>query len=149
MPLDAILPVEHVFLGLHAADKGQLLRDLAQRAGALLGLPAGDIAAALIAREALGSTGVGSGIAVPHAQIPGLAAPTAFFACLDRPVAFAAIDGRPVDLVFLLLSPPPARKEYLSALAAATRRLRDPRVVERLRRAATPESARAVLVAKS
>ena len=100
------------------------------------------------AREELGSTGVGAGIAVPHAQVPRLAATAGFFAQLERPVDFAAIDGRPVDLVFLLLGPPAARAEHLALLAAGTRRLRDRAVAEALRAATSAEAVRALLVAE-
>jgi PTS system nitrogen regulatory IIA component len=138
---------DRVFVRLRAADKPRLLQELSRRAGAVLGIPAGEIAAALAAREALGSTGVGNGIAVPHAQLPQLAATAGFFAHLERPVDFASIDGKPVDLVFLLLGPPQARAEHLSLLAAGTRRLRERSVADALRGAASAAEARALLVA--
>ena len=137
MTLAALIPPEHVFVAVRAADKALLLQELARRAGAALGVPAGEIAAALAAREALGSTGVGAGIAVPHAQLPSLAGPAAFLARLERPVDYLSVDGRPVDLVFLLLAPPAARAEHLAALAAGTRRLRDAATAAALRAAAT------------
>lgn len=143
--LGALLRDDHVFVRLRAADKPRLLQELARRAGALIGIPAADIGAALSSREALGSTGVGQGIAVPHAQMPQLATAAVFFAQLDRPVDFAAIDERPVDLVFLLLGPPHARGEHLSLLAAGTRRLRERSVAEALRAATTAAEARALL----
>ncbi len=146
--LSAIMPPAHVFVGLRAADKAKLLAELARRASAVLGLPAGEIAAALTAREALGSTGVGGGIAVPHAQVPALGGTAAFLARLDRPVEYAALDARPVDLVFLLLGPPVARAEHLAALAAATRRLRDPALAAALRSAAGAEALRAAFIAE-
>lgn len=142
MMLAELLPEHHVFAALRAADKPRLLAELARRAGATLGLPHAEIAAALTAREALGSTGVGAGIAVPHAQLAHLPATQAFLARLDRPVEFAAVDGRPVDLVFVLLGPPAARAEHLAALAAATRRLRDPAVAAALRRSDDPATLR-------
>jgi PTS system nitrogen regulatory IIA component len=136
-----------VFVRLRANDKPRLLQELARRAAAVLGLPAAEIAAALTAREALGSTGVGNGIAVPHAQLSQLPATAGFFAQLERPVDFASIDGKPVDLVFLLLGPPQARAEHLSLLAAGTRRLREKPVAEALRAATSAAAARALLVA--
>jgi PTS system nitrogen regulatory IIA component len=142
MTLAELMGPAHVFPKLRAADKARLVQELARRAGAVLNVPAAEIAAALAAREALGSTGVGAGIAVPHAQVAGLAGTAAFLARLERPVDYASIDGRPVDLVFLLLGPPNARAEHLAALAAATRRLRDPAIAEALRGAGTPEALR-------
>ena len=144
---DVIRP-EHVFVRLRVADKPRLIQELARRAAAALDLPAAELAAALSAREALGSTGVGAGIAVPHAQVPQLAATAAFFAQLDRPVDFASVDGRPVDLVFLLLGPPQARGEHLTLLAAGTRRLRDRAVADALRAAGSAEAVRALLIAE-
>jgi PTS system nitrogen regulatory IIA component len=131
--------------GIRAANKGELLAELARRAAVSLGLDAGDIARRLAAREALGSTGTGGGIAVPHARLPGLPAPASFFARLDRPLSFDAIDGRPVDLVFLLLSPEDGHAPHLAILAAASRRLRDPAVVAAIREATTPTAITAAL----
>ena len=147
MTLDELIRPAHVFIRLRAPDKPRLLQDVARRIGAVLGLPAAEIAAALLAREALGSTGVGDGIAVPHAQLPTLTAPAGFFAQLERPVEFAAIDGQPVDLLYVLLSPPEARSEHLALLAAGTRRLRERAVAKALRAAASADDARALLVA--
>lgn len=142
MTLAALIGPDRVFAGVRAADKPRLLQELARRAGAALGLPPAEIAAALAAREALGSTGVGAGIAVPHAQIPQLGGTAAFLARLERPVDYLAVDEQPVDLVFLLLGPPAAGADHLAALAAATRRLRDPATAKALRSASTAEAMR-------
>ena len=148
MTLDELIRPAHVFIRLRAADKPRLLQDVARRIGAVLGLPPAEIAAALLAREALGSTGVGAGVAVPHAQLPALAAPAGFFVQLDRPVEFAAIDGQPVDLLYVLLSPPEARSEHLALLAAGTRRLRERAVAGAMRAATSADDVRALLVAE-
>jgi len=144
MTLDELIPATHVLDRLRTPDKAALLNALARAAGEALGLPSADIAAALAAREALGSTGTGGGVAVPHARIATLSAPAGFFARLERPVAFEAVDGQPVDLVFLLLSPE-ADAEHLRALAAVSRRLRTPGVAEALRNAA-PAALRTTLL---
>ncbi len=144
MALDALIPPGHVLDRLRAPDKTALLNALARAAGESLGLPPAGIAAALAAREALGSTGIGGGIAVPHARIAALSAPAGFLARLDRPVAFDAVDGRPVDLVFLLLSPA-TDADHLRALAAVSRRLRRPEVAEAMR-TAPPAALRAALL---
>ena len=144
LTLDELIPPGHVFDRLRASDKAALLGALARAAGEALGLAPAEIAAGLAAREALGSTGIGAGIAVPHTRIPTLAAPTGFLARLDRPLGFDAVDGRPVDLVFLLLSPA-ADAAHLRALAAVSRRLRTPGVPEAMR-AAAPSGLRAALL---
>lgn len=148
MTLADLIPTAHVFARLRAADKPRLLQELGRRIGPALGAPAADVAAALAAREALGSTGVGAGLAVPHAKLAALPAPAGFFAQLERPLDYDAIDGRPVDLVFVLLSPPQAHAAHLALLAAGTRRLRDRAAADALRAAGSAEAIRALLVAE-
>ena len=122
-----------VFLRLKAANKAALLSELANRAGLAAGLDPAAVLAALQAREVLGSTGVGNGIAVPHARLEALSDIVGFFARLDRPVPFDAIDGRPVDLVVMLLSPPQGSGQHLAALAQVSRQLRNPATAEAVR----------------
>lgn len=135
---DLIAP-DRIVLDLRVRDKAQLLRELAMRAEALgTGGTTGTILAALQSREALGSTGLGKGFALPHARIEGLNAFVGLFARLARPIDFDAIDGAPVDLVFLLLMPPEAADNAnVAALAAVSRRFRDRETVARLRKADT------------
>ncbi len=142
--LAALLPQDHV-LFLRQTDQAAVMNELARKAAALLGLKPAPIAAALMAREALGSTGVGAGIALPHARLAGLPAPLALFARLDTAVAWHSIDGGKVDLLFLLLSPEDGTA-HLQALALATRRLRDRVLAAAIRAAASPDSVRALLV---
>ena len=123
-----------VIVGLRAKDKHQLLDEIARRAAATLGLERAAILEPLLAREALGSTGVGRGIAIPHARIAGLPRLLGLLARLERPVDFTAIDDQPVDLVCLLLTPALAA-EHLPALACLSRRLREKAVADRLRAA--------------
>src|SRR6266851_1065325 len=96
---DFLAPL-HVVIDLRASDKKRLLEELARRAAAAVGLGAESIASALSKREALGSTGTGGGVAVPHARLAGLGRPFGLLARLTKPVDFDAIDGQPVDLVF-------------------------------------------------
>lgn len=126
---------ESVVLGLRAGDKSALMNAVARRAANRLKLSVAAVAAPLLAREALGSTGIGRGIALPHARIANLPRPFGLLARLEKPVDFAAIDDEPVDLVFLLLTPENAGREHLAALAAISRVLRDEAVARRLRAA--------------
>ena len=128
---DLVAP-EHVVIGLAAADKAQVVKELARIAAAATGIEQPAIIAAVTAREALGSTGVGGGIAIPHAQLPGLDRFWGGFARLARKVEFDSIDGVPVDLVFLLLIPGSA-SEHVRALSSIARRLRDPALVLQIR----------------
>lgn len=135
---DRLLPNQIVLLD-RAPDKPQLLGELAGRAATVLGLDAATITAALLRREALGSTGLGAGIAIPHTRIPGLQRAFSMLAILRNPIAFEAIDGAPVDIVFLLLMPDSS--EALKALAAISRTLRDPSILKSLRSAPSAQAA--------
>lgn len=131
---DLIRP-EHVIPHLAAPSKAALLQALSGEAAGRLGLDADAVCAALCRREALGSTGVGDRVAIPHAPIAGLKRPFGLLARLDRPVAFDAIDGEPVDIVCLLLTPCGGGRASLDALACIARRLRAQDVRDRIRRA--------------
>lgn len=147
MSLDEILDDRRVLIGLRPADKAALLDQLARRVATSTGAEPRAIAAALSAREALGSTGIGAGVALPHARVEGLLRAVAAFARLDSGIDFDAVDDEPVDLVFLLLSPPGGDKEHLKILAAVARQLRQPELRGRLRRAGTAEELCAILTA--
>ena len=135
MKIADILRPEDVILDLRAADKPRVLEDLARRSAELAGVEASAISEVLNARERLGSTGMGAGIAIPHARLPSLMRPMGLFARLRQPVEFDAIDAQRVDLVFLLLLPPQAHAEHLNALACVARKLRDDQVKAELRKA--------------
>jgi PTS system nitrogen regulatory IIA component len=136
MNIDDFIASDRIVLDLRVRDKAQLLRDLATRSEAVSGAGTAEtILAALLSREALGSTGLGKGFALPHARIEGLNQFVGLFARLARPIDYDAIDGAPVDLVFLLLMPPEAAGNgNVGALAAVSRRFRDAETVARLRK---------------
>ena len=119
-----LLKPGHVVLDLRAPSKVRLLDELAHRSAEVSGVEASEIAEALKLREQLGSTGMGAGIAIPHARLAALEHPVGLFARLRPPLEFDAIDGQRVDLVFLLLLPAQARSHHLNALACVARKLR-------------------------
>ena len=129
-----------------ASSKRQALHLVADVAAEALGLTTDRVLEALLEREALGSTGLGSGVAVPHARVPGLNRVTGVFVRLDTPVAYGSVDDQPVDLMFALLAPPAAGAEHLRALAAVSRALRSAEMRERLRQAHTTDAIRALFV---
>jgi PTS system nitrogen regulatory IIA component len=142
MNIADLIALDRVVVPLRVNDKAQLLRELAQRAARFLSIDLQVILDALQTREALGSTGVGQGIALPHARIPGLPQIFGLFVRLERPIDFDAIDKEPVDLVFLLLTPAQSSgNEHLAALAAVARHLRDRNLAAQLRRVATRSEA--------
>jgi nitrogen PTS system EIIA component len=140
MDIKDFLSPDHVIVDMRAPDKTRLLKDLCVLAAGALKLEPEAVSGAILKREQLGSTGVGAGVAIPHARIEGLKAPFGLLARLKAPVEFDAIDGARVDLVFLLLLPAVAAGDQLNALAAVARRLRDPKVAAELRRAGDAES---------
>jgi PTS system nitrogen regulatory IIA component len=100
---------------------------------------------ALLERERLGSTGVGEGVAIPHARVEGLERPIGGFAHLRDPVDFEAIDERKADLVFMLLAPTDSGAEHLRALARVARVFRQESIRAALRRAQTADAVLAIL----
>lgn len=133
MTVAEILAPEDILVGLRAASKRALLEGLAGRASDRLGLGADAILAPLVRREDLGSTGVGAGVALPHARLEGVRRPFGLLARLREPVDFDAVDDNPVDLVFLLLLPAGGESRNLNALACVARWLRDPWTAAALR----------------
>lgn len=101
----------------------------------------------LSAREKLGSTGFGGGVAIPHAKLEGLTQVVGAFVRLAQPIDFQAVDDLPVDLVFMLLSPPNAGAVHLKALARVSRRLRDEAFLQKLRGAGSPDALYALFTA--
>jgi len=135
MPLADLIGPDQVVVGLRVADKGQLLAELSRRAAATLSLPQTVVLQALLAREQLGSTGLGRGFALPHARLPQLSRIYALLARLARPIDYEAVDEKPVDLVVLLLTPESAANQHLATLAALSRPFREEAFVARVRKA--------------
>ena len=146
MTLDALLAPDAVLPQLRAGSKKQLLTEIAARAGERFGLESRAVFEALMERERLGSTGMGRGVAVPHARMPGATKIRGVFARLERGVDFDAADGAPVDLVFLLIAPEAAGAEHLRALARVSRLLRDEGRCAKLRATADASALYAILV---
>ena len=147
MQIKEFLAAGDVLVDVRAADKDALLGELAQRAATAAHVDAGVVQSEIDKREQLGSTGMGGGIAIPHARVAGVARPVGVLAKLRKPIDFAAIDGAPVDLVFLLLLPTTSQGEQLTALAAVARKLRDPMTAESLRRAADRDAVYRIIAA--
>ena len=140
---NAIIPA------LRVNNKKQVLQELAAKAAELCGQSERTILETLLQREKLGSTGVGSGVAIPHGKLPKLGKLFGLFARLERPIDFEALDSQPVDLVFLLLAPEAAGADHLKALARVARLLRDPDVKRKLRDSRDAEALYAVLAMPS
>jgi PTS system nitrogen regulatory IIA component len=141
-----LLRPEAVYEGVAVAHKKALFAQLCTAADAL-GLDGKLAAERLAAREKLGSTGFGGGVAIPHARLPDLSGVTGVFMRLAQPIEFDAVDDLPVDLVFMLVSPVDAGAEHLKALARVSRRLRDRTFLAKLRGAGSRDALYALFTA--
>lgn len=133
MDLTDILRVEAVRTLSATGSKKRLFHELGDVAKLVYDIPSGDVASALQERESLGPTGVGKGIALPHARLDGLDRVIGIFMRLEKPLDFDAVDRQPVDLVFALLAPQDAGVEHLKALALVSRTMRDGDLCAKLR----------------
>jgi len=135
MKISDLLSPEDVMIDVRAPNKPLLLQELAAKAAISLGLRVDQVGPYLLKREELGSTGIGDGVAIPHARLPDLQRPFGLMAKLKVPIEFDAIDGQAVDIVFVLLLPANAENGQLGALALVARTLRSSEIRDRLRRA--------------
>ena len=124
MKISDLLSSKDVMIDVRASNKRKLLQELVAQAAISLNLRVDQIAPHLLKREELGSTGVGGGLAIPHARLPDLRRPYGMLAKLKQPIEFDAIDGQGVDIVFVLLSPANAENGQPGALALVARALR-------------------------
>lgn len=135
MTISDFLAPNDVVCDIRAANKQQLLQKLSKQAASTLSLQPEYVASELLKREDLGSTGMGRGVAIPHARLPMVKRPYGVMARLKPAIDFEAIDGQLVDLVFLLLLPAPPEADHLVALAAAARKFKADETLRQLRRA--------------
>jgi PTS system nitrogen regulatory IIA component len=135
MKISEFLSPANVIADAAFSDKQRVLEALAHKAGAIVDVLPDRILADLLKREQLGSTGVGGGVAIPHARYHQVEKPFGMLLRLRKPIDFDAVDGNPVDTVFLLLLPDAPNGDRLGALASIARKLRDPATTTALRRA--------------
>lgn len=145
MKFSSLLRPTAVKVVAHHTSKKRLFQDLGEVAAAAYGLDAAAAVEALLDRENLGPTGVGHGVALPHARIAGMTGVCGVFLRLEKPLDFDAVDRQPVDLVFALFAPKDSGVEHLKALALVSRTLRDGAICAKLRANDSPETLFAVL----
>ncbi|SFA63966.1 PTS IIA-like nitrogen regulatory protein PtsN [Metapseudomonas otitidis] len=145
--LEQILTPGRSLVNVPGGSKKRVLEQIASLvARDLVDLDSQDIFESLVAREKLGSTGFGNGIAIPHCRLQGCAAPVSAVLRLDAAVDFDAIDGAPVDLLFVLLVPEAATDEHLELLRQIASMLDRSDVRDRLRHAQDSENLYQVVV---
>ncbi len=145
MELSSIIEPGAVRFVSGVSNKKRLFQVVAELAAEVYGVANRKAAEALTSREALGSTGVGKGIALPHARLDELNHVIGVFVRLDKPIDFRAVDRLPVDLVFALFAPVESGVDHLKALALVSRTLRDTSVCSKLRSNGDPATLHAVL----
>jgi len=138
MDLSSLLKPQAVRVVTDVSSKKRLLQSIADMAEGLIGRPMSEIFDALQERESLGPTGVGHGVASPHARLASLTEVHGAFLRLDKPVDFDAADRQPVDLVFALFAPADTGVDHLKALALVSRTLRDQALCNKLRANSDP-----------
>lgn len=148
MKISDFLQPENVFIDLPSTSKAEVLKRLSGAASRQLEIDGSVIFDTLHSRERLGSTGVGGGIAIPHARVPNLKRPFGMLARLASDVAFEAIDDIPVDIVFVLLMPDDSTKAHLNMLACIARRLRTAEVLKEVRAARDSDQLYAAVVGR-
>ena len=144
--LSDLIRAEAVSQGVAAVSKKALFQQIAALASHAYGVDAKAAAERLAAREKLGSTGFGGGVAIPHARLDGLESIAGVVVTLTKPIDFDAVDDLPVDLVVALFSPLDAGADHLKALARVSRQLRETSFVAKLRGAGSTDALYALLV---
>ena len=132
-------------VNFEASSKKNVLDELSKLAEKDIKIDSRTLLEALTKREKLGSTAVGNGIAIPHANCPDIDKPKVFVALLSNSLDFNANDDQPVDIIFLLLAPANSGSEHLQALALVSRLLRNKELTTKLRGCKNTESAFAVI----
>ncbi len=138
MDLATLLKPQGVKVVADVTSKKRLMQKLSELAEGLVDLPAARILDALQDRESLGPTGVGKGVALPHARIGDLTEVRGAFLKLDKPIDFDSVDRQPVDLVFALFAPADTGVDHLKALALVSRTLRNSALCAKLRANSDP-----------
>lgn len=128
----SLLPLDNVVAGLEASSKKRVFEQVGLLFENQQSVGRSTVYDALFAREKLGSTGLGQGIAIPHGRIKGLKHPIGAFVRLLAPVQFDAPDGKPVDLIFVLLVPEAANEHHLQLLSELAQMFSDKAFREQL-----------------
>ena len=146
MKISDIIDTKSIIAVSKSNSKRQLLQELAAKASETSSIDERTIFDALLERENLGTTGFGNSTALPHARIAAAKKVFGVFAKLNSSIDFESVDGKPVDLVFMLISPEDSGADHLTALAQASRVLKDEGVCKKLRHANNPDEIFSILI---
>ncbi len=137
-----LLPLENILLDLEASSKKRVFEHVGLLFENYLGIARSTVFDSLFAREKLGSTGLGQGVAIPHGRIKGLRDAAGAFVRLSTPVPFDSPDGKPVMLLFILLVPEVATEQHLQILSELAQHFSDRNCREALAKAPDTQTVR-------
>lgn len=146
MELTEILVADAVHYAQSETSKKRLLQKISEQAEKVHNIDSTIVFSALNAREGLGTTGVGRGVAIPHARFETLDRVIGLFTRLEKPLDYDSLDQQPVDLIFTLLAPQKEGAEHLKALALVSRTLRNENICAKLRSNQNPQTIFSILV---
>lgn len=139
MQLSSVLSLDCTRSAVHCSSKKRALEIISELAASRLTVAPQTLFEAMLAREKMGSTGIGNGIAIPHGKMEPSTTTVAVFIRTEQPIPFDAVDNQPVDLLFALLVPEDQCQQHLQTLSAVAKRLADKSVCRRLRTALSDE----------
>ncbi|ENM5741930.1 PTS IIA-like nitrogen-regulatory protein PtsN [Vibrio metoecus] len=135
MQLSEVLSLDCTKSAVQCSSKKRALEIISEVAALHTGQNATELFECMLSREKMGSTGIGNGIAIPHARMSDSEKAVAVLLQCEEPIEFDSIDNRPVDLLFALLVPEDQCKEHLKTLACMAERLNDKQILKQLRNA--------------
>ncbi len=146
MQLSEVLSLDCTKSAGQCSSKKRALEIISEIAALHTGQNATALFACMLSREKMGSTGIGNGIAIPHARMSDSENAVAVLLQCEEPIEFDSIDNRPVDLLFALLVPEDQCKEHLKTLACMAERLNDKQILKQLRNAASDQELYNIMV---
>ncbi|EHK7541586.1 PTS IIA-like nitrogen regulatory protein PtsN [Vibrio cholerae] len=146
MQLSEVLSLDCTKSAVQCSSKKRALEIISEIAALHTGQNATELFECMLSREKMGSTGIGNGIAIPHARMPDSENAVAVLLQCEEPIEFDSIDNRPVDLLFALLVPEDQCKEHLKTLACMAERLNDKQILKQLRNAASDQELYNIMV---
>ncbi|HGF7510313.1 PTS IIA-like nitrogen regulatory protein PtsN [Vibrio cholerae] len=146
MQLSEVLSLDCTKSAVQCSSKKRALEIISEIAALHTGQNATELFECMLSREKMGSTGIGNGIAIPHARMSESENAVAVLLQCEEPIEFDSIDNRPVDLLFALLVPEDQCKEHLKTLACMAERLNDKQILKQLRNAASDQELYNIMV---
>lgn len=146
MQLSEVLSLDCTKSAVQCSSKKRALEIISEIAALHTGQNATELFECMLSREKMGSTGIGNGIAIPHARMSDSENAVAVLLQCEEPIEFDSIDNRPVDLLFALLVPEDQCKEHLKTLACMAERLNDKQILKQLRNAASDQEQYNIMV---